>query len=221
MEPILRNIQSIDWITLLLFGSLMLVVLAKSTFYNRFLNFIILPFNNKYVFMYNKKEKLLNWFHIFFTVFQVINFSLFIYLAFQVLFKDGSFIRMNGTYGYPMILGALLLFLLIKVSLQLSNGFIFNSNKIISDLIFKKLSYLNYSGLIMFTANIILCYVLKNSHIVVYVTFFLILLINAIGWVTLLKNHQNFLAGNFFYFILYLCALEIAPFVIIGSYLND
>ena len=199
----------------------MLVVLAKSTFYYRFLNFIILPFNNKYVFMYNKKEKLLNWFHIFFTVFQVINLSLFIYLALQVLFKGGSFMSMDSTYGYPTILGALLLFLLIKVSLQLSNGFIFNSNKIISDLIFKKLSYLNYSGLIMFAANIILCYVLKNSQIVVYVAFFLILLINTIGWVTLLRNHQNFLASNFFYFILYLCALEIAPFVIIGSYLND
>ncbi|GAB5474094.1 MAG: DUF4271 domain-containing protein [Maribacter sp.] len=197
-----------------------MVVLAKSTFYNRFLNFIILPFNNKYVFMYNKKEKLLNWFHIFFTIFQVINFSLFIYLALQVLFKDTSF-ALFDSYGYPIILAAVLLFLLVKVSLQLGNGFIFNSNRTISELIFKKLSYLNYSGLVMFAANIILCYVFKDSVMVVYVAFALILLINAIGWVTLLKNHQNFLAGNFFYFILYLCALEIAPFVIIGSYLND
>lgn len=220
MEPILRNIQHVDWITLLLFGSLIMVVLAKSTFYNRFLNFIILPFNNKYVFMYNKKEKLLNWFHIFFTIFQVINFSLFIYLAFQVLFEDTSF-ALFDSYGYPIVLAAVLLFLLVKVSLQLGNGFIFNSNRTISELIFKKLSYLNYSGLVMFTANMILCYVFKGSAMVVYVAIALILLINAIGWVTLLKNHQNFLAGNFFYFILYLCALEIAPFVIIGSYLND
>ncbi len=220
MEPILRTIQHVDWITLLLFGSLIMVVLAKSTFYNRFLNFIILPFNNKYVFMYNKKEKLLNWFHIFFTIFQVINFSLFIYLALQVLFKDTS-LALFDSYGYPIILAAVLLFLLVKVSLQLGNGFIFNSNRTISELIFKKLSYLNYSGLVMFAANIILCYVFKDSVMVVYVAFALILLINAIGWVTLLKNHQNFLAGNFFYFILYLCALEIAPFVIIGSYLND
>ena len=199
----------------------MLVVLAKSTFYNRFLNFIILPFNNKYVFMYNKKEKLLNWFHIFFTIFQVINFSLFIYLAFQVLFKDRAILGVDSVYNYPIILGVLLLFLLIKVSLQLGNGFIFNSNKAISELIFKKLSYLNYSGLVMFAANVVLCYMFKGSELVVYATFFLILLINVIGWVTLLRNHQNFLASNFFYFILYLCALEIAPFVIIGGYLND
>ena len=171
--------------------------------------------------MYNKKEKLLNWFHIFFTIFQVINFSLFIYLAFQVLFKDRAILGVDSVYNYPIILGVLLLFLLIKVSLQLGNGFIFNSNKAISELIFKKLSYLNYSGLVMFAANVVLCYMFKGSELVVYATFFLILLINVIGWVTLLRNHQNFLASNFFYFILYLCALEIAPFVIIGSYLND
>lgn len=220
MEPVLRNIPQIDWITLLLFGSLIMVVLAKSTFYNRFLNFIILPFNNKYVFMYNKKEKLLNWFHIFFTIFQVINFSIFIYLAFGILFDDAIFARFDAN-GYPIVLATVLLFLLVKVALQLGNGFIFNSNRTISELIFKKLSYLNYSGLVMFGANMILCYVFKGSDLVVYIALALILLINAIGWMTLLKNHQNFLASNFFYFILYLCALEIAPFVIIGSYLND
>jgi hypothetical protein len=197
------------------------LVLAKSTFYVRFLNFIILPFNNKYIFMYNKKEKLLNWFHIFMTIFQVMNFSIFIYLAFKVLYKDSAILKMESGYSYLIILWGLLLFTLIKVSLQLGNGFIFNSNKTISELIFKKLSYLNYSAIVMFAANVVLCYMYKDSEIVVYVAFFLILLINVIGWVTLLRNHQNFLASNFFYFILYLCALEIAPFVIIGSYLND
>ena len=74
--------------------------------------------------------------------------------------------------------------------------------------------------MIMFIANVVLAYIVKDSQTVIYITFFLILLVNTIGWVTLLRNHQNFIAGNFFYFILYLCALEIAPWVIIGSYLN-
>ncbi len=220
MEPILRNIENIDWITVLIFSSLLLIVVAKSTFYNRFLNFIILPFNNKYIFMYNKKEKLMNWFHIFFTVFQVINFSLFLYLSWKAFFGSLEDSDLNP-YLYPIILGSLLIFLIVKVFLQLGNGFIFNSNKTISELVFKKLSYLNHSGLIMFLANIILSYVFKDSKTVVYVTFFFILLINGIGWVTLLRNHQKFIANNFFYFILYLCALEIAPWIIIGSYLKD
>jgi hypothetical protein len=118
------------------------------------------------------------------------------------------------------ILGGLVVFLLLKISLQLVSAFIFDSEKTILEIIFKKLSYINYSALVMFLANAVLSFIFIDSKIVVYVAIFLILLINIIGWSTLLKNHQNFIATNFFYFILYLCALEIAPLVLIGSYLN-
>ncbi len=218
MEPILRTADTADWITIILLSSLIFLVLAKSMFYGRFLNFIILPFNNKYIFMYNKKEKLINWFHIFFTIFQIINFALFVFLARKILV---STTEEEHLFIFPIILGCILLFIFLKVVLQLGNGFIFGSGKAIGELIFKKLSYLNYSGLIMFVVNMVLVYVMKDSKIVVFVAIFLILLINIIGWVTVLRNHQKFITNYFFYFILYLCALEISPFIIIGSYLKQ
>jgi len=218
MEPILRTADTADWITIILLSSLIFLVLAKRMFYNRFLNFIILPFNNKYIFMYNKKEKLINWFHIFFTIFQIINFSLFVFLAGQIL---GSYAHDPYPFMFPVILGCILVFISLKVVVQLCNGFIFGSGQIIGELIFKKLSYLNYSGLIMFLANMALVYMRNDSKIVVFIAIFLILLINIIGWVTALRNHQKFIANYFFYFILYLCALEISPFIIIGSYLKQ
>ena len=218
MEPILRATENLDWITLLVFCSLIFLVVAKSLFYARFLNFIILPFNNKYIFMYNKKDKLVNLFNIFFTAFQIINISVFIYLAVNILWQKTG---LSASFLFFIILAGWLLFLVLKILFQLGGGFIFGSGKTIGELIFKKLSYLNYSSLIVFVANIILLYIGKNSEIVVYSAILLVLLINIIGWVTLLRNHQKFLAYNFFYFILYLCALEIAPLVIIGSYLKD
>jgi len=168
--------------------------------------------------MYNKKDTLLNWFNIFFTIFQLLNFSLFLYLARNILFEPE-----NSSYPfiYIIILGLLLVFLLTKIFLQLGNGFVFNNSKIISEFIFKKISYLNYSSIVMFLANVVLAYVLKESRTVIFVSIFLILFINAIGWFTIVKNHQKFIAGHFFYFILYLCALEIAPLVIIVGYLKD
>ncbi|KKN26926.1 hypothetical protein LCGC14_0869710 [marine sediment metagenome] len=168
--------------------------------------------------MYNKKEKLINWFHVFFTLFQIINFSLFVFLAGNIFFETAE---ITGFFMYPLILASILGFIFLKVILQLGNGFIFGSNKTVSELIFKKLSYLNYTGIIMFIANLILAYVANDSIIVVFVAIFLILLINVIGWVTLLRNHQNFITSYFFYFILYLCALEISPIIIIGSYLKE
>ncbi len=217
MEPIVRTTGTIDWITILLFASLVFVVVAKGLFYGRFLNFMILPFNNKYVFMYNKKDKLRNWFHVFITIFQLINFSLFAYLARNILL---DLPHDANPLEFLIIMGFVFLFCTVKVFLQLSNGFIFGSSKPFSEIVFKKLSYLNYSGLIMFLANVILSFVINDSKIVVFVAILLILLINVIGWVTALQNHQKFIATHFFYFILYLCALEIAPLVIIGSYLN-
>ncbi|MFT7065699.1 MAG: hypothetical protein ACJAUO_001274 [Sediminicola sp.] len=182
------------------------------------MNFIILPFNNKYVIMYNKKDRLVNWFHIFLTLFQLFNFALFVYLARRIVFQLD-----NSAYPfiYVLILGLLGLFLLIKVILQLFNAFIFNITSTISELIFKKLTYLNYSGIVMFLANIILSYALKDSKTVIYVSISLVFLINLIGWVTIIRNQQFYITSNIFYFILYLCTLEIAPFVILGSYLKD
>jgi len=218
MEPVERVLNNLDWITAIIFGSILFMVIAKNLFYNRFLNFIILPFNNKYIFMYNKKDKLLNGFHIFFTLFQLLNLSLFIYLASNILSNSESDL-------YPMaflaILGFLFLFLFGKILLQMGNGFVFNNTKIITEFIFKKLSYLNYSSIIMLVANTVLTYVFKDSKIVLFVCIFLIVLVNVIGWITIIKNYQKLISGYFFYFILYLCALEIAPFVIIANYLKD
>jgi len=218
MEPVHRVINNIDWITAIIFSSILFMVIAKNLFYNRFLNFIILPFNNKYIFMYNKKDKLLNWFNIFFTIFQLLNFSLFIYLASTILSKSEGDLY---PVVFSIILGILFLFLFGKILLQMGGGFVFNNNRIISEFIFKKLSYLNYSSIIMLAANIILTYVLKDSKIVVLVSIFLIVVVNVIGWITIIKNYQKLISSYFFYFILYLCALEIAPFILIGSYLKD
>jgi len=218
MEPVQRVINNIDWITVIIFSSILFLVIAKNLFYNRFLNFIILPFNNKYIFMYNKKDKLLNWFNIFFTIFQLLNFSLFIYLSSTILSNSESDLY---PVVFVIILGFLFLFLFGKIFVQMGGGFVFNNNKIISEFIFKKLSYLNYSSIIMLAANIIIAYVLKDSKIVVFVSIFLIVVVNFICFITIIKNYQKLISSYFFYFILYLCALEIAPFVIIANYLKD
>src|SRR5690606_28988876 len=123
--------------------------------------------------------------------------------------------------GYGGIVLGLTLFLGIKIFLQLGNGFIFNSKNTLSEIVFKKLSYLNYSGIVMLLANLLLHFVLPGSKTILVISILAILLINAIGWITTLRNHQKFIANNFMYFILYLCALEISPIIIVGGYLIE
>jgi hypothetical protein len=217
MNPVLRTIESLDWITLVLFGSLLFVLIAKQLDYSRFLNFIVLPFNNKYIFMYNKKERLLNWFHILFTIFQIINTALFLFFV----FKNLALIKiLDAPFIFPLILVGLFLLLAVKITLQLANGAIFSSQSIFSEIIFKKMSYMNYGGIVLFLANLFLSYVSINPNIVIFTAIFLFLSVNTIGWALVLKNYQNLIANYIFYFILYLCTLEIAPLVILGSFLK-
>ncbi|MEH6762773.1 MAG: DUF4271 domain-containing protein [Maribacter arcticus] len=217
MEPIARTFSQNDWITITLMVSLLFPLTAKSIYYSRFFSFIILPFNSKYLTMYTKKEKLFNWFNILLSVFQIINTTLFIFFIWRVYMPLS---QVKNPFIFPLLLAGVFLFLSAKTMAQLFNGFIFNSYSIFNELVFKKLTYLNYSSFALFIANILLAYVFINSKIIISIALILFLVINIIGWVTVLRNYQNFISSYFFYFILYLCALEIAPLVIMGSFLK-
>ncbi|MBT8179175.1 MAG: DUF4271 domain-containing protein, partial [Eudoraea sp.] len=90
MEPVYRTIISNDWVTLVILISLVLLVIAKILFASRFMTFIILPFNSKYIFMYNKKDRLIHGFHLFMTAFQILNFSLYLYWILNILAGPSS-----------------------------------------------------------------------------------------------------------------------------------
>jgi len=210
-------VDSTDWITLVLIFSLVIFTLGKYLFGSRFTNFIALPFNNKYLSLYGKKGKLLNWFHILLTIFQLTNLALFIYLSKNILLHEET-TQKSALFWWIFIF--LASFESIKILLQLFKGYIFNTYGLVTELIYNKLTYFNHASIILFLANVLLVYVLNDSKSIIFLSFFLFLVINGIGLVGLLKNNQKLILSHGFYFILYLCALEIAPLVILGSYLK-
>ena len=191
---------------------------ARALFYSRFQNFIILPFNNKYLFLYNKKGRLVHGFHLALTLFMFLNLCLYMTLVAGTLLPreiqaDGAVLLFTAA--------GLLLFFAGKLLLQFAGGAILEFRGLLDSLIFKKMTYLNYSALVMFLANLLLGYVLRDSKMVVFTSLIMILVINLIGWIGMLKIHQKLIASHIFYFILYLCTLEIAPFLIISNLLKD
>ncbi len=218
MNPIEKTVYSLDWMTLVLFISMIVIALGKYFYHTKFLNFVILPFNDKYVLLHNKKGQLFNWFHILFTVFQIINLAFFIFLSLKAFDAIPS---ENHQNVFLLVLAFLVLFQIVKLALQFIKGFVFNTQGLISELVFSKTSYLNHSSILLFISNVILVYIFRDSKLIIYATIILILLVNGIGVIKLLKNYQKAMFPYFVYFILYLCALEIAPLVIIGSYLKD
>jgi len=218
MNSVLRESLQADWITIAILISVVCIIIAKQLFFTRFMNFLVLPFNNKYLFMYNKRDILFNWFHIFVGGFQLINLTLFIFYATNILLEADIG---NSPINFLIIFSLILLFFLLKILLQLGNSLVFENQKTITEIIFKKISFLNFSGLIMFVANVLLTFIYKDSALIVYTGIFLVLLVNMVGWITILRNHQKYISAYFFYFILYLCALEISPYVLMVYYIKD
>ena len=218
MNPVYRSITNLDWITIILIMSLLLLSLGKYFFKGSFFNFIILPFNNKYIALNRKKGKLFQGFHIIMSFFQMANVTLFIFLAHNLFQKQPP-----NSYSdfYLVIVGGLLVYFLLKIGLQIGNGYFFENHELMTELIFEKLSYFNYGGLVAFMGNILVIYVFPGSIAIIYIVILLFLVINGIGLIKILRNLQKLIVSNTFYFILYLCTLEISPIAIIISYLNS
>jgi len=60
----------------------------------------------------------------------------------------------------------------------------------------------------------------QPSKAIIYTAIVLLLIINLIGFITSFKMHQKLILNNLFYFILYLCALEIAPYIILYEFIS-
>ena len=121
-------IDTTDWMTIVLLFALLVFTLGKYLFQSRFTNFIALPFNNKYLAMYGKKGKLLNWFHILLTIFQLCNLALFIYLTRNILLENPNDENFVFFWWVFALLGA---FEAIKILLQLLKGYVFNTLSLI------------------------------------------------------------------------------------------
>jgi hypothetical protein len=76
----------------------------------------------------------------------------------------------------------------------------------------QKVMYRTYIGLIILPFAVFLFYSKSVSSTIPLLILGALLLANTIVYLVLIKNYQNLIISKLFYFILYLCALEIAPY---------
>ena len=92
---------------------------------------------------------------------------------------------------------------------------VFNIEEFTEQFNLQKVSYRTFIGMILLPINIYLFYNNSISNIFIYCIIIMILAINLYSYLISLKIYQNLIIGKIFYFILYLCALEIAPYYFI------
>jgi len=207
----LREIISNEWYTILFVFCLSILAMAKYVFSVRFNDFLLLVGKSKYLKIYAKDQKFIDQFDALLFINLIISFSLFCFLGYST-FVDGISFSIGLYLKFLLGVGAILL---IKILLERLIGSLFGIDELMDSYLFQKTNYKNYSGLLLLPINILLVFTIPLNANVFYVIFWLLFIINLIGFITSFKTHQKTIINNIFYFILYLCALEIAPYVIL------
>jgi len=213
METITRQIIDTDWITIIIISCLGLLATAKLINSVRFSEFILLFNTNKYIVLNHKGNRLSTFFNAILMLVQVLSVSLFIYLSADILkLQDDADINI---YLYAKIASLYVFVLICKILIEKIISTIFSIEILIDDYLFYKISYRNFLGVILLPLNLLFIYTLQPSQIVLIVLIILIALLNLLVLFSVYKKNEKIILNNLFYFILYLCTLEIAPYFIL------
>jgi len=208
MQNIHRTIESLDWITFILVGCMILVTVLRVVYPKRFDDFIKLPMSNNYFLTKGKFEELKHPFSVLFFLIQVLTLSLFIFLFF--LEKR----ELSATIFIKITLASFT-FILIKTCIEKLIGSIFDIETIINKYIFTKLSYRNFISLFLIVLNFIFYFSVKPTMLLLFIFSGFIVVLNLFILFINYKNYRSLIFSNFFYFLLYICALEISPYLIL------
>ena len=129
------------------------------------------------------------------------------------IFSNGEFnlkIFQNNFYNIS-------LFIFLKYLLEKFIGWLFKFNRICNNYLNAKLFYFNTLGTLVLFLNILSVFSESFNQELVYVSLTIILLYLIISHFTIFFSFKNLIYKNWFYFILYLCTLEIIPYYYIIS----
>ena len=207
----LREVLFNDWYTTIIVVSLTITVSAKLLNVNRFTDFIKLIGNSNYLRIYFKDHK-------FFDPFDVLLFLNFCINAVLIgILTYSSFVN-NIELNWPLFLRLLLIFMgsiLLKILVELGVGDLFDIKKLFHSYVFQQISFFNFLGVVLLPLNSLLIFGVPNNRGLLTGILMLSGLILFIGFIRSIKFYQKQLINNFFYFILYLCTLEIGPYILI------
>ncbi|MDY7394664.1 DUF4271 domain-containing protein [Aureibaculum sp. 2210JD6-5] len=214
-EAIERVVISKDWITIMLLISVTLLILNRLKSSDRYYKLKNLLVNNTYINSYSKANPLLfNSFNIIFLSVYIIVISFLLFIAIHLFEpKVASF----DFLFYLKIILVVCFFIGLRVVAGVLLGVLFEKERVQKYFTFLKTTYLSNYSLIMLP--LIAVHFYFESDIYTYFLLIVAVLLFLYYYILLIKNNQSLVFGKSFYFILYLCTLEIAPFIIMTKIL--
>lgn len=207
----MRNYFTYDWFTIFTVIGLCSIVIAKYLNTLRFNDFIYVLGNSKYLNIYSKDQKFIDHFDSFLFINLSLSLSIFIHFAYSTFVAPIDF----ELISFLKILFTVSTLIVIKTLIERLIGSLFEIDSLMDHYLFQKTTFKNLSGIVFLITNLFLLYTKTYNDVAIIIAFSLVCLINLIGFLNSYKTYQKLINPNFFYFLLYLCALEIGPYVLL------
>ena len=203
-----RIIENKDWATLLFVLAFAAVAITKSAYENRFSEFTRLIFSDKYVKIYRDVSHLKSSFTVALFFVQIVSYSFFIQLTMHIF----GYASKTDWMLFIQIATFLTYFILAKYLIEKIIGTCFNIDEFVDLFNLQKATYRTYIGILILPVNAVLFYRDDISESVPLVIIGVSVCISMFSYFISIKTYQNTIISKLFYFILYLCTLEIAPY---------
>ena len=203
-----RITGSRDWATVLFVLCFAIVAVNRNVFSARFAEFSKLAWSNKYTKIYKDSANLQSWFTISLFIVQVISFA----FVLQFVLSEFNLAQKTSWVTYIQLVTLLSFFILAKYLVEKIIATSFGVEEFNEQFNLQKVNYRAYIGLMLLPVNVVLFYNDNINAIALYIILGVIVMASVVSYVLSLRNYQNLILGKIFYFILYLCALEIAPY---------
>ncbi|UZO82024.1 DUF4271 domain-containing protein [Aquimarina sp. ERC-38] len=212
MEAIYRTVTSNNWLTLVILFTFILLASLKLFYPYVFRDFSLLVTSNKFFTVHQKDNKIASIFSSLLLLVQILSLSLFIHIYIQVSYQERI---SENTFNFIKISLLCLLVLVGKLLIEKIIATLFSIETIIDSYLIQKTAYRNLVSVLFLPVTVIFSYLYYPSVIQIQVILGLFLLIHLILLGIIYKRNEKYILKNLFYFILYLCTLEIAPYFIL------
>ena len=207
----LRPSFSYDTFTILIMVSLLFVAVSKLLFEKRFNHFVAILIKPSYLNIYSRDQRFVDLFDGLLFINLLVSIAVFSFISYTALFES---LELPVLFILKFSLGVGI-FILIKTLIERLVGSLFNIDFLIDKYLFQKIAFRNFSGLLLIPINTILLFSIDPSKSIILSIIILLALINILGLLTTYKSNLNLIKEEFFYFILYICTLEIGPYIIL------
>ncbi|MFP9114067.1 DUF4271 domain-containing protein [Flavobacterium sp. RHBU_3] len=204
-----RIIGAHDWATYLFVLCFAIIAVNRTVFEVRFAEFTKLAWSDKYMKIYKDSSNLQSWFTISFFIVQVVSYAFLLQFILVYFYGESA---QGGFLKFIQLLTLISSFVLAKYLIEKIIATAFDIEEFNEQFNLHKVNYRAYIGMLLLPVNVVLFYNLAPKAFVLYIILGLIVAGSILSYLISLRIYQKLILSKLFYFILYLCALEIAPY---------